>query len=70
MKNCTSADPQQRYACTEHAILAGQRREIAGALGGSAVIFGPPLLFGLLAWLILRDRTGKPPPSIKRWRVR
>jgi hypothetical protein len=70
MKNCTSDDPRQRYACTEHAILAGQRSEIAGALEGGAVIFGPPLLFGLLGWLALRDSRGKRPASIKRWRVR
>jgi hypothetical protein len=75
MKNCTSSDMQARYQCKEQAILAGQRNQVGGAIGGAAIVFGPPLAVWLLArWISRRrdrsdDSAPTAPQSIQKWRV-
>jgi hypothetical protein len=72
LKGCTSADRQQRYDCTEHAILSHQRLQFLQASGNAVLIFAPPILIWWLARRLARrpNDPGVTPPSIQKWRVR
>jgi hypothetical protein len=72
LKGCTSVDRQQRYDCTEQAILSHQRLQFLQASGNFLLIFAPPILVGLLARRLSRrpDDPASIPPSIQKWRVR
>lgn len=79
MKNCSSEDMKQRYDCKEQALLAHERSMFYGMAGPVTLIFAPPVILWLaFRWLMRRgsvdgdDGEGeiRPPPSIRKWRVR